>query len=64
MKVYRVYNGYIGFSAVHKIVIADNEKTALEKVLSNESGNGWSKQEKLSVDEVVFIDGVEVGEHD
>jgi hypothetical protein len=66
MKVFRVYNGMMGFSAVHRIVVAESSEEAVKMVVAAVSviKDTWSNITKLSAEEVVLIDGVEVEDYD
>jgi hypothetical protein len=58
MNLYRVYNGYTGFSAVHTLVTAECEQGAVDlarPVFKREQANNPGYSEKLDA-ELVFTD--------
>ena len=46
MNLYKVYNGYTGFSAVHVIVLADNNNRAVELASEAFKKEGEGKYKK------------------
>jgi hypothetical protein len=62
MKVFRVYNGQIGYGAVHRIVVAHNESDAISMVAW--CGETWEDATSITAEEVVLSNGVEVEDCD
>lgn len=62
-KIFRVYNGYTGFSAVHRIVVADDKDCARSMVIG--LGETWEAPHTITVEEVQLSStGVEMEDYD
>lgn len=68
LNVYRVFNGFVGFAAVHRIVLAESEDAAVDKVLEQALRDGttrwvaWTRRDRLSAELVDLHDGVETSD--
>lgn len=62
MKVWRVYNGWYGFCAVHKIVVADTKEEAIKK--SRATFKEQPSDGEFVAEEVEMINGVETEDYD
>lgn len=63
--VYRVFNGYIGFNAVHRVVLASTEQEAIQKVAQATRGKRhWGKDRHYTAEAIKFSHDVETEEYD